>query len=454
MMYKRLSAVLFPVLALVLVGALIWGYQVNQEKNSILIKAENNYQRAFHDLSFHMDNLNSELGNALAVNSTSQGYHRKCLINVWRLTNEAQNEIGQLPLTLMPFHKTEQFLSRMATFSYQTAVRNLEQEPLTKDEISTLETLFERSKQITKELRKVQSEIMQNNLRWMDVEMALASEESNIDNAIVNGFNVVNKSVTEYDEVNWGPSMTALFDENQKFSKLDGETLSPEQIRQKAAKFFGLNKNAQINIEENGKGTDYNTYSLTVADESGNSNLEMDYTKKGGQLIWFMKNRELGPRSLSSHQAVAKAQQFLEKHEFGTMEAVNYDEFGRTAHITLAGLQDDVVIYPQKLAVKVALDNGEVLGLQASDYIFHNGERELPEPGMSAEEVKARLNPKFKVSKQRTAIIENDLKQEVLCYEFSGEINDADYRIFLNADTGLEEKVEKIRKQQPGVNPV
>ncbi len=54
-MYKRLSAVLFPIVTLLMIGAFVWGYQENQEKNSILIKAENQYQRAFHNLSYHMD---------------------------------------------------------------------------------------------------------------------------------------------------------------------------------------------------------------------------------------------------------------------------------------------------------------------------------------------------------------------------------------------------------------
>ena len=40
-MYRRLSAVMFPIVTLLLIGTVIWGYQVNQEKNSILIKAEN-----------------------------------------------------------------------------------------------------------------------------------------------------------------------------------------------------------------------------------------------------------------------------------------------------------------------------------------------------------------------------------------------------------------------------
>lgn len=108
-MYKRLSAVLFPVVTLMMIGAFVWGYQQSQmrkevslQANSMSIKAENQYQRAFHDLSFHMDQLHSQLGNAVAVHNTSHAMHRKCLMNVWRIASEAQNEVNQLPLNVMP----------------------------------------------------------------------------------------------------------------------------------------------------------------------------------------------------------------------------------------------------------------------------------------------------------------------------------------------------------------
>ena len=90
-MYQRLSAVLFPIAAVLLAGTVLWGYQEHQEKNRILVKAENQYQRAFHDLSYHVDKLHTELGNTLAVNSASTGAQRKGLVNVWRITSEAQN---------------------------------------------------------------------------------------------------------------------------------------------------------------------------------------------------------------------------------------------------------------------------------------------------------------------------------------------------------------------------
>ena len=90
-MYRRLSAVLFPVMTLFFIGAIYWGYQEHQEKNSILIKAENQYQRAFHGLAYHVGQLHDQLGDTLAVHAASNDYHRKGLVNVWRLTSEAIN---------------------------------------------------------------------------------------------------------------------------------------------------------------------------------------------------------------------------------------------------------------------------------------------------------------------------------------------------------------------------
>src|SRR5690606_27377994 len=104
-MYRRLSSVMFPIVTVALIGAVLWGYQVNQEKNSVLLKAESQYQRAFHDLSYYMDKLHTELGQALAVHSASKQSQRKSLINAWRITTQAQSEINQLPLMLLPFDK-------------------------------------------------------------------------------------------------------------------------------------------------------------------------------------------------------------------------------------------------------------------------------------------------------------------------------------------------------------
>ena len=124
-MYK---SIIIAVLALAVVGTGAWGYQQHRQKQAVLVNAENNYQRSFHDLSYRMDLLHDKIGSTLAMNSRKS--LSPSLAEVWRITSEAHNDVGQLPLSLMPFNKTEEFLNNVGNFSYRTAVRDLDKEPL------------------------------------------------------------------------------------------------------------------------------------------------------------------------------------------------------------------------------------------------------------------------------------------------------------------------------------
>lgn len=165
-------------IALLTIGVLgfaVWGYQEHQEKNAVLIQAENTYQRSFHELSYHVDMLHDKIGTTLAMNSKESLSPQ--LVEIWRLSSEALSNVGQLPLTLVPFNKTEEFLSNIGHFTYQTAVRDLSQKPLTDKETKRLKTLYKQSADIKDEMRSVQHEVLENNLRWMDVQLALATQD-------------------------------------------------------------------------------------------------------------------------------------------------------------------------------------------------------------------------------------------------------------------------------------
>lgn len=445
-MYRRLSAVLFPVMTLFFIGSIYWGYQEHQDKNSILIKAENQYQRAFHDLSYHVEQLHRELGNTLAVNSTSQAFHRKGLVNVWRLTSEAQNEINQLPLTLLPFSKTEEFLSRIANFSYKTSVRDLTKQPLSPDEYKTLKTLYANSKEIAKDLYAVQNKVLAKNLRWMDVEVALASEKSTLDNTIIDGFKTVDKKVSEYPEINWGPSVSSMY-QKRTIKMLGGGKKTAEEIKRLAAHFLNKTDTGGIEVVENGKGTEYASYSVTAESPNSDKPVQMDFTQEGGQLIWFMNPRDVGKPAIKVSEAERNGIEFLERHGYKGMKAINYDEFSNIAVFTCVASQNGVLIYPEKLIVKVALDNGEAVGLQANDYVYEHHKRNIPKPKLDSAAASKALNPDFKASSQNLALIMSDSGEEVLCHEFTGRINGGMYRIYINAETGLEESIEQLSEE-------
>lgn len=444
-MYRRLSMVMFPILLVALIGTGVWGYTEHQEKNSILIKAENQYQRAFHDLSFHMDKLKSELGNALAVHTASTDSYRKGLVNVWRLTSEAQNEINQLPLSLMEFNKTEEFLSKLAKFSYGAAVRDLNKKPLSKEEMKTLSSLYEHSNEISNELRGVQGKVIANRLRWMDVELALASDKQPEDNTIIDGFQTVDKKVSNYNELSTGVTSMSLHTKRD-VSVLTGKEMTLGEIQQKAAKFSGLPAE-QIKVNENGNASEYQSLSANAMGASGESVLQMDFTKKGGELIYFMKPREVKETKLSVREARDKANEFLDQHGYPNMTAVSFDKYGNTANITFARKIDDIVYYPQKLVTTVALDNGELTGMQTTDYVFSKKDQIPAKPKLSLDEARKKLNSNLKVVSDGMAVIKDQNDKDVMCYEFIGNMNDQSYRVYINGDLGTEEKIETIRKE-------
>ncbi|WP_110932469.1 germination protein YpeB [Paenibacillus bouchesdurhonensis] len=446
-MYKRLSAILFPIATVLLIGSLMWGYQENQEKNAILIKAENQYQRAFHNLSFHVDKLHGELGNTLAVHSASTGTQRKGLVNVWRITSEAQNEINQLPLTLLPFNKTEEFLSRISKFSYQAGVRDLTKQPLSENEMKNLKELYKSSAQISKQLQEVQDKALSKRLRWMDVETALANPNDPQDNTIIDGFKTVDKKVGEYPELDWGPSVSSIYNK-RSVKKLGGQPVTAHDIKSKAARFAGVHSPQNIKVTENGKGTEWASYTAKVQGGDKAESVTLDFTRHGGHLINYWSDRHIGPKAISHETARERADQFLKNKGYTDLTPVTYDEYDNIGSFTFVKKDGDVLIYPEKISIRVAMDNGHVIGMQASDYVYEQQDgkdRKLSKPKLSAEQARKYLNPEYKEQYHRLALIENDLSEKVLTYEFGGAINGSRYRIYLNADNGNEEIVEQIR---------
>lgn len=442
-----IRTILLAVLGIAVVSTAFWGYQEHQEKNSILIKAENNYQRAFHDLTYNLDQLHDEIGATLAMNSREQ--LSPSLADVWRLTSMAQMNLGQLPLTLMPFSKTEEYLFKVGNFSYRNAIRDLENEPLSEGEYETLQELYKQSGEIQREMRKVQSMVLQDNLRWMDVELALASEDEPLDNAIVNGFHVVNEKVEGFSEVDWGADLPQLQTNDELLKEsLNGNEITAEEAKEIALRFCEL-ENAEVEVEETGEGLAYAAYTVRINDPEHEANIFMDISKKGGHPIWLLQDRQIGEVNISLNEASEKAKELLKKNRIENMQIVDSKQYNAVGVFNFAYLKDNVRVYSDAIVVEVSLQDGEIIGYEASAYLANHRDREISEPTLTKEEAQKSLNPSLEVMEHHVALITNDLGEEVLTYEFFGVIHNDTYRIFINAETGNEERVEKLDNAEP-----
>lgn len=442
-----LRGIAIAVLIVGIAGTAFWGYQEHREKTAVLINAENNYQRAFHDLTYQMDLLNDKIGTTLAMNSRSSLSPQ--LAEVWKITSQAHGDVGQLPLTLLPFNKTEEFLANIGNFSYKTAVRDLDKEPLTEKEYATLKTLYEQSGEIQQDLRQVQHMVLENNLRWMDVELALATEKGKTDNTIIDGFKTVEKTVEGYSETDFGPAQINLQKRDENFEKLSGSKISKDEAVKITRKYAPLNNAGNVKVTESGKGSHYGFYSVSIQDPKTKLEASMDVTKKGGYPIWFLLDREVKKQTLSLNDASNKAIAFLKDNKFENLDLFESAQYDNIGVFTFVGNQDGVRIYPDAIKMKVALDNGEIVGFSAEDYLKSHKAREIPKAGIAIEDAKTKINPNLKIMDQATAIILNDLNEEVLCYEFMGVLGNDTFRIYINAEDGTEEKIEKLHNAEP-----
>lgn len=449
MIGRILAVAAVAVLTIGVVGTGYWGYQEHQDKNSILIKAENTYQRAFHDLNNNIGNLEDELGKSIAMNSRRM--LAPCMANIWRLTYSAQSNIGQLPLMMSSFSKTESFLANIANFTFDIGMRDLENEPLSDQEWNQLKSLHGESKKIQGELRKVQTKVLNQNLRWMDVEMAIASEDADMDKTIVDGFDGIGEQVQGYVETEWGATDNKFGDEaSDKKKKIEGSVVNEEQVKQKVIKFLKQNSNAQMEISENGEGEEVTSYSVQLQPPDRENKISLDVSKKGGHILWLLDSRDIEQTSIGLNEAQNKALEFLKERDISSMEVVESDQYDNVGVFDFVYQQDDVRIYTDLIRVKVALDNGDIIGYEALDYIVaHNENKQIPTPKLSLEEAKAKVNKNFNVQEDHLSLVEIKAGEIKLCYELLGTIGDETYRIFVNSETGDEEQIEKMKQAEP-----
>jgi germination protein YpeB len=101
-------------------------------------------------------------------------------------------------------------------------------------------------------------------------------------------------------------------------------------------------------------------------------------------------------------------------------------------------------LYPDLVKVTVALDNGGIIGTEATGYLMSHGQRELPEPKVSKEQAQSAINPSLTVSGGRLVLIPSGVTGEKLAYEFPAKLGGESYLIYIDALTGREENVLKL----------
>ena len=121
------------------------------------------------------------------------------------------------------------------------------------------------------------------------------------------------------------------------------------------------------------------------------------------------------------------------------------------ATVNYAYFQDGTTMYPDLIKVKIALDNGEIVGFESLGYIMCHRDREIPQTIISEQEAREKAGTHLSVDTVSKAYIPLDSKREVFCYELKGTLGKNNFLIYINAETGREEKILMLLESDKGI---
>lgn len=437
--WRSYALVILASAALVIVAA--WGWQEHRLRNAVTIHAENHYQQAYHELTYYVDALQNALGVSLAMQSRNA--MRPQLAESWRLSTLAHAAANELPLTLLPFNRANEFLAHVGEFTYQSAIKPTSSRPLSDHEYRTLQELYQDSEKISNGLREVQGTIMTRHLKWMDVESTLNGKNQNQDNQVVDGMKQINFQATDYtqDFSPENPRNMAL--QKSKLNKLSGPEITGGQAVGKLKAMAGVPSAKLQQIRQSGKGSREQSYELSVKPD-GAPLIAGSVSKKGGHVLWFMTNRQVRQEKISLVQATDKADRFLKEKGFRNLTLTKRNQYQNVAILTYVRLMKNVRIYPVSIKLKVAMDNGQIIAFDQLNYLYNNCEKVSLVPKVSEKFVREQVNKDLKVREVNLAVIQNPSLDNILCYELFVTKGEKTYRMLLNAANGDQEKMELV----------
>lgn len=411
--------------------------------------SENQYNLAFFEVVNYVDNVESYLAKSLISNNTE--IEAETLTYLWREANLAQIYLSQLPLNTEGLSNTAKFLNQVSDYSYSLSHKNIYDNPLTEDELNNLKTLHNYSIELKDTLNQLSNEINEGEISWGELtkkgKVAFAQEVSNISK---DSFSNIEENFHEYS----GLIYDGAFSEHLTSSEpkgLIGDEITEDEAKEKAAEFIGNDRIKQINsagLSENGN---IKNYTFFVELQDTKNTIAISITQKGGYVLYMNYNRDIENEIMSYEAANEKGKDFLQQKGFYNMKETYYLIQEGIITINYAYQQDEVVMYPDLIKVKIALDNGEVLGIETTGYLNSHIERKLPNVRISKEDARENINQNLEIEAEGLAVIPTEYKTEKYCYEFKGKVEEKDFLVYVDVETGKVEDVLVIVNTPNGI---
>ena len=421
---------------LIIVGVLI--FKKKKKQKEYRQASENSYNMAFYELVDYVQNVETYLAKSLISSTPEHG--AETLTNLWREANLAQSYLSRLPIESQELSNTEKFLNQVSDYSYSLSRKNIYNEELTEEDFNNLKDLHTYSVDLENTLNQLSEDLNSGRFSWGELtEKGTVAFAQEVDNISKESFSNLEENFHEYAGLIYDGAFSEHLTSNEP-KGLTGEDIDENRAKEIAEKFIGKDNIKEISNLGFSENATIPVYDFSVT-TNNDENISISVSKKGGHIVNMNSNRDISAEIISQEEANEKGKEFLNSKGFTNMKETYYLKQEGIVTINYAYMQDNVIMYPDLIKVKVALDNGEILGIETTGYLNNHTQRDISNIKITEEEAKKDLNKNLEITSSGLAVIPTEWQTEILCYEFKGKVEDKEFLVYINAENGREEDI-------------
>jgi spore germination protein len=457
---KRLLSLLSITLAIAFTISLGWGIYESRLLKDYKNKTENQYKQSLNDLTTILNELETSMSKVKVANSPSQKV--LYLGQTWKGSEDAVSKLGQLPADEVGISYVDTLVNQVGDFSKALTKKVASAENMSSQERDMFNDMHERIIEVNRNVQQVSNQFYAENLAWVDkspgflnkmgigksLQTAAQGEESGAEK------NQGGKDAQEQSPTSVRGGLKQLDASLQKYPPF---SYQGELDKHYVEKPLGLpsgeiNENKAVAVAKDFlKKIGYEDALPQVTGLSqgplggfdlANKNAYLEVSKKGGVVTFFRDQREISDRQIDLQKALDKASSTLNKLGF-KLVVTSTQDLGSYLQVDAVAQEDGVRLYPDKIRLTIALDNGNLIGFDANPYYAYHHDRKLNKL-LTLEQAKAKLNSNFEILENRLALISKLGTDEAFCYEFRGTALGEEYLVYINALDGSEEKISRV----------
>ncbi len=462
----RRTAFWLPVGILAAVTLALWGvwtWRLNAVNLSLANALEAERQRSFVDLAHHVEELQSLLGKGLATGSATQ--NMRYMGDVNQHAAAAVSNFSRLPLPANLSASTGKFLQQVGDFAVSLVRNEAAGRPMNTREREELARLRQESANLSQQMNGMMAEYNQGNFRWNPPMRfnwanlvrgpAMAGKPGTQDQApaslLPGGFEQVTESTEKLPVLIYDGPFSDHVD--QAKPAMSGMPINQEDAVRQATTYMPQGNRYRITgTTDVANNLPAWSFQLTPADAQGNAYVAtVDVAKNGGHLVQLLNSRMVGNPTMDLARARTVGREYLAGIGYAGMVPTYGQVQDGSATIAYAHQQNGVLIYPDQVKVKVALDTGEILAVDARQYLMHHRQRAIPQPRITQQKAEQSVNPDLAIQRvQLTMIPDVAGTGEILTYEFLGRLGNETWLVYVNAETGQEEQILQLIETDGG----